>query len=198
MLLSTYEPTQSIHKNNSNDSIKSINSIGTLLTFFGNPSFPSHFWHFWINWIDSIMPVTQSHSTQSPALWKRIDSITNQLVWKRKWTDSINFAEKMNRFKLVNSIELIGVQVCLHRLYSMASDCAFLHGKAITESPNYLEVLSSLLLLGRVTWIRTGIHARQSGGALPGKLHLLLQPPLLSFSRSSKAAAGQSGLVILK
>ena len=36
MLISTYEPTQSTHKNISNDSFKSINQINkVLLTFFG-------------------------------------------------------------------------------------------------------------------------------------------------------------------
>ena len=51
------------------------------LTFFGI---------FWINSIDSIIPVPQSQSTQSPTLWKRIDSVTK---WRNR-IDSINFAKK--------------------------------------------------------------------------------------------------------
>ena len=41
------------------------------------------FWIFWINSIDSIKPVPKNLSTQSPILWKRIDSVTNQLTWKK-------------------------------------------------------------------------------------------------------------------
>ena len=56
------------------------------------------FWIFWINSIDSIKPVPKNLSTQSPILWKRIDSVTNQLTWektestqsifRKKWIDS--------------------------------------------------------------------------------------------------------------
>ena len=67
----------------------------------------------WINWIDSTIPDAQTQLTQSTSLWKRIDSITNQLSWKRNWINLINFAEKMNRFKSINSIDLIGIQVWL-------------------------------------------------------------------------------------
>ena len=83
--------------------------------FWGNDRFRWPFLGiFWINSIDLmiIMPVPQSQSTQSLTLWKQIDSVTNQLTWKWDWIDSINFAEKMNWFKLVNSVELIGIQVC--------------------------------------------------------------------------------------
>ena len=54
------------------------------LTFFGKRSISFDlFGIFWINSIDSIIPIPQSQSTQWPSLWKRIDSITNQLTWKR-------------------------------------------------------------------------------------------------------------------
>ena len=48
---------------------------------------------FWINSIDSVIPVPQSQATQSPTLWKQIESVTNQLKWKTNWIDSINFAK---------------------------------------------------------------------------------------------------------
>ena len=39
----------------------------------------------------------------------------------------------------------------LNRLYLMAADSVFLPNKAIRESTNSLEVLSNLMLVGRVT-----------------------------------------------
>ena len=112
MLLRTYDPTQSTHKNNSNDSIKSINQLNLYVELFRKTfGFVDIFELFWINWVHSITPVAQNQSTQSPTVWKRIDSITNQLAWKRNWINSINFMEKVNRFKSINSIEMIGLKI---------------------------------------------------------------------------------------
>ena len=95
MLLSTYESTQSTHKNNSNDSIKSLNQLNMLLPFFGRPSISLTFLAFFDNWIDSIIPFAQSKSIQSSTLWKRIDSITNQLIGKG--TESIPSILRKNK-----------------------------------------------------------------------------------------------------
>ena len=112
MLLSTYESIQSSQRTDSYDSIKSINQLKIYVDLFWEIfNFVHLFGIFWINSIDTIIPAPQSQSTQSPTLWKRIDSVTNQLTWERNWIDSINFAEKMNWFKSINSVEMIGKQV---------------------------------------------------------------------------------------
>ena len=113
---------------------QSINSI-CMLTFFGKSSISltffwktfdlvDLFWIFWINSIDSIISVAQSQSTQSPTLWKRIHSVTNQLTWKRNRNDSVNCAEKKNKFKSINSVELIGIQVCILAYFSFLGSWA--------------------------------------------------------------------------
>ena len=71
------------------------------------------FWIFWINSIDSIKPVPKNLSTQSPILWKRIDSVTNQLTWEKTESTQSIFRKKMNRFKSIDSVELNRIQVCL-------------------------------------------------------------------------------------
>ena len=73
------------------------------------------FWIFWINSIDSIKPVPKNLSTQSPILWKRIDSVTNQLTWgKTESTQSIfrkNESIQVNRLSRVESYtSLLGGQ----------------------------------------------------------------------------------------
>ena len=99
MLLSTYEPTQSTHNNISNDSIKSINQLNILLTFFGI-TFDSY-QSLKVNRRNHLL--FENELTQSP-----INSLG-------KGTESILsiFQKKMNRFKSINSIELIGIQVWL-------------------------------------------------------------------------------------
>ena len=93
------------------NSIKSISKLNVLLNFFLKTfDFAHLFSIFWINWIDSIMLVAQSQSTQSPTLWKRIDSMTNQLAWKTNWINSINFAEKWIDSNQPIRVELIGMQ----------------------------------------------------------------------------------------
>ena len=72
------------------------------------------FWIFWINSIDSIKPVPKNLSTQSPILWKRIDSVTNQLTWEKTESTQSIFRKKMNRFKSIDSVELNRIQVCSH------------------------------------------------------------------------------------
>ena len=101
----------------SNQSIKSkymLNFLENLLVrwpFLGNIRFC---WLF-LGYFES-NPLIQSYqsrqSTQSPTLWKRIESVTNQLTWKRNWINSTNFAEKNIRFKAIISVELISIQVC--------------------------------------------------------------------------------------
>ena len=61
---------------------------------------------FWINWNDSIIPVAQIQSAQSHSLWKRIDSITNQLGGKRNWINSIKFAGK-NELIQINQLNWV-------------------------------------------------------------------------------------------
>ena len=108
MLLGTYESTQSLIKsikNDSNDSIKSVNQLNIYVDIFGKTFYSvdlfcktlislTFLWIFWINSNDSIIPIPQSQSIHSPTLWKRIDSVTNQLTSKGNWINSINFAEK--------------------------------------------------------------------------------------------------------
>ena len=93
-------------KNGSNDSVEWINQPNIFVDLFGKPpnsltSFGQRnvrlrwpFLVYWTNSIDLIIPVPQSQSTQSPTLWIRIDSVTNQLTWKTDWINSTNFAEK--------------------------------------------------------------------------------------------------------
>ena len=100
--------TQMIQSNQSISAIYISTSLGKSsisLTFFwktfdfidlflGNVRFRWPFGIFWINSIDSIIPIPKSQSTQLPTFWKWIYSVTDQLAWKRNWSDSINFAEK--------------------------------------------------------------------------------------------------------
>ena len=118
--------TQMIQSTQSMDLIYQLNQLNSIQYFvdlfwenhlfrwpFSEKTFDFFdlFWIFWINSIDSIKPVPKNLSTQSPILWKRIDSVTNQLTWEKNWINSINFPEKMNRFKSIDSVELNRIQV---------------------------------------------------------------------------------------
>ena len=115
-----------INRLKSKEWLKWFNQINQWTQYICWPFFGKHsisltfFWKtydfvdlFWIFWINSIIPIPQSQSTQSHTLWKRNDSVTNQLTWKRNRINSINFAEKINRFKSIDSVEWLGIQVWL-------------------------------------------------------------------------------------
>ena len=106
MCLSTYESSQSRLKNGSNDSVKSINQLiiyiccrlgkhDISLTFFWKTfDFIDFFEIFWINSIDSIIPVPQSQSTQSPTSWKGMTQSPITSLEKRTESIKSMFREK--------------------------------------------------------------------------------------------------------
>ena len=122
MLLSTYELTQSIQKNDSNALIKSNNQLNIyLLTFLESLPFRWPFlenvrfrWPFWdiLNQLNRFNRTSPSKSIGSVTYLTKTNWLSHQsLTWKRNWIKLINFAEKMNRFKSINSVELIRIQV---------------------------------------------------------------------------------------
>ena len=119
MLLSTYESIQSSQKNDSNDSIKSINSTYMLTfwkTYFVDLCLENvpFCWLLWdilnqFNWFNH---TSFSKSTDSVTYFMKTTSLShNELTWKRNRINSINFPKKKNRFKSINSVESIGIQV---------------------------------------------------------------------------------------
>ena len=48
----------------------------------------------------SLIPVPQSQSTQSPTLWKRIDSVTKQLIWKKELNQFNQFCGNKESIKI--------------------------------------------------------------------------------------------------
>ena len=89
MLINTYEPTQSTHKNNSTDSINPINQLNIYAELFWKTfDFVDLFKDFLL--------------TQSPinSLGKVPTGSIQSILWK-----------KINRFKSINSIEMIRIQV---------------------------------------------------------------------------------------
>ena len=99
MLLRTYDPTQSTHKNNSNDSIKSINQLNLyvdlfwktfdfvdLFEFFESIEFIQSHQSLKINRLNH--PLYENELTQSPinSPGKGTESIQS-ILWKR-WIDS--------------------------------------------------------------------------------------------------------------
>ena len=118
MLLSPYEPTQSIQMNDSNDSIRSINRLNIYVDIFWNPSISLTFlenvrsrWHFlgYFEWIQLI----QWQSIDSVTYFTKTNWLSLQSNHLEKWLNQFNqFRRKMNRFKSINSVELFGIQVC--------------------------------------------------------------------------------------
>ena len=105
---------------------QSINSI-YMLTFFGKSSISLPFfwktfdfvdlcWHFWdilnqFNWFYHTSP---SKSIDSVTYFMKANWLSHQSNHAEKELNRISqFFRKMNRFKSVNSVELIGTQICL-------------------------------------------------------------------------------------
>ena len=104
----------------------------------------------------------------------------------------VNSQQKKNRFStrlltLLPSLSGLNFQrEDLNRLYFMAADSVSLPRKAIRESSNSWRFCPLPVVGESDLNPEPRIHDRRSGGVLPSRLHLLLQPLLLLLLRQQQ------------